>query len=387
VAGTVGAAFAVLVVAVLVVRVAATSRVVAWILLIGLLVTLAALLFAGNRPTPERFAAAHRLALNDVTRERVAARLRRTYRGRLLGGTAGFVIAIVIALVTERRPGYATALAAILAGTLVGIALAQFVARPEPGTVRAASLDARRPADYRPRGATVALGISLGLLLAYALACLLVPVQGRILLTAIVVPLLAVAAVALGAWLERRVVELAPPLGDPAAVAVDDALRSGAVRAIHHSTIGIVLCAAAFLGITGSSWTLMQVKVGDRVVFETHAATDVVTGGVASGPSDVTAGGLVIPDSATIQGQARHVSWIEWTDSEGDRHRREVPGSIGYQITSDTPVSVLGAFLALFTGLGALAEWRAAARAWREPGPAQTRPTTDFQLAPAGGAA
>jgi hypothetical protein len=364
-AGTVGGLLAVMVVAVLAVRVAPTSRVVAWILLVGLLAALAALLFAGNRPTPERFAAAHRLTLDPETRARVASRLRRTYRGRMLGGALGFVVAIVIAIASGRRLSYATGLAAILAGTLVGIALAQFVARPEPGTLRAASLDARRPADFRPRGAVVALGVSLGLLLAYAVACLLVPVRGRILVTVIVVPVLAIAAAALGALLEHRVVELAPPLGEPAAVAVDDALRSGAVRAIHHATIGIVLCAAAFLGITGSSWTVMQAKVGVRVAFEAHAVSSVRSGGFTTE-------------------SGKQVDWIEWTGVDGVHHRREVPGLTGYQIRSDTPISVVGAFLALFAGIGALAEWRAAARAWREPD--SRRALTKPRLVPAGGA-
>jgi hypothetical protein len=362
------AAFAVLVVAGLAVRVAPTSRVVAWLLLSGLLVTLAALLFAGNRPTPERFAAAHRLTLDDVTRERVAARLQRTYRGRLLGGTIGFVVAIVIAIASGQRLGYATGLAAILAGTLVGIALAQFASRPEPGAVRAASLDARRPADYRPRGASIALGIALVLLLAYATACFAAGMQGRLLIATIVSAGVGIVAVFVGNWLERRIVELAPPVGDADALAVDDALRSGAVRAVHHATIGIVLCACAFLGITGASWTLMQVKVGDRVVFETHAATLVVSGGFT-----------------TAAGHRMDV--IEWTDPEGTRHRRMVSGMTGYDITSDSSIPLIGALLALFTGIGALMEWRAAARAWREPAPRRAGPVPGNSLSPARGSA
>ncbi len=282
------------------------------------------LLFAGNRPTPERFAVAHDLTLDAVTRDRVAARLRRTYRGRLVGGALGFALAIAIALVTGQRLGYASGLAAILAGTLVGIALAQFVARPAPGTVRAASLGARRSADYRPRGASVALGMGLTLLLAYAVGCLATGVQGRVLIATVVSAAVGIVAVLAGVWLERRVVELSPPVGDPAAAAVDDALRSGAVRAIHHATIGIVLCATAFLGITASSWTLMQAKVDDRVVFETHGASDVVLRGGSSTPTDPG------------------IAWIAWNDAEGNRQRRDIPGLNGYQLTGDTPISVVG---------------------------------------------
>lgn len=312
-------------------------------------VAVVAFLIWGNRPTPERFAEANGLTLDDETRAEVAAALRRTYRGRVLGGGASFLVTLAFAVVEGTRLNYTRGLAAILAGTLIGISLAQFTRPPATGTIRVASLEARRPDDYRPRRAKLTIGVSIGVLLAYAAACLAWDASGRFLVFVILVPTLVVASVVLGVWLQSRIVEHAQLARDAEHARVDDALRASAVRAVHHATIGIVLCGIAFLGVTAAAWSTTEVMAGSHVAFEIRGATNLATSTDPVGSNDAT------------------VDRIWWTDFDGVRHSRVVPGLTGYQQTSAGPAP-LGGLLALVTGIGALFEWRAAARAWRAPG-------------------
>jgi hypothetical protein len=330
------------------------------IAMVGLL--LAALLW-GNRPTPARFAAANGLTLDDETRAEVRAALRRTYRGRVLGGSASFVIAVAFGVATGTDFSFTRGLAAVLAGTLVGIALAQFTPAPAPGAVRVASLDARDVDDYRPRRAKVVLGVALGILLGYSVSFLAFGATGAMVVIVPVVALAGIAVVVLGGWIQRRIVEQARARVDEDQARVDDALRASAVRAVHHATVGILLCGIAFVGITGARWGPIDVEVAGETRFQ-----------LAPGASDVVTGGERI--------------W--WTDFSGDRHARVVPRAVGHitgwhQRSESPAVSIVGAFLALLAGVGAVLEWREAARAWRRPRP--TRPAPDHpQLAPTGGA-
>lgn len=329
------------------------------LIILASVVALAAFLLWGTRPGPERFAAANGLTLDDETRAVVAAALRRTARGRLLGSAIGLLIAIGLAALGGTRVNFTGGLAAILAGTLIGIALAQFTRSRDTRAVRVASLETRDADDYRPPRAKATIGITLGVLVAYAATLLTAGASGRMLLFVIVVPALAVAAVVLGVWLQRRIVEHAREPLHAEQARVDDALRASAVRAVHHATIGLILCGTAFLGVTGTSWVTTQVMVGNRVAFEIHGGTDLATTSDRIGSADATN------------------DRIWWTDFDGARHSRRVPGLTGYQQISDGPFPAsIGALLALVTGIGALLEWRAAARAWRQAGTRRRRPTS-----------
>jgi hypothetical protein len=318
---------------------------------LALVAVVLAVLLWGNRPSPEKFARVNRLTLDDETCTTVAGALRRTYRGRLLGGGAGFLLAVLFAVLSGTSLTFTRGLAAVLGGTLIGIALAQFTRAPASGAVRIASLEARDAEDYRPRGAKWSIGIALAILIGYAGAFLLISATGAMAVIVNVVAAAGVGVVGLGTWLQRRIVEHAQVRTDADHAEVDDALRASAVRAVHHATIGLLLCGIAFLGITGAGWGPIEVHVNDKTAFE-----------IAPGASDVV--------------QGRDTIW--WTAFDGTRHTRTIPSDQG-QISGwrrtyeSSAVSIIGVLLALFAGSGALIEWREAARAWRRPGPRRLR--------------
>ena len=134
--------------------------------IIGVVVAFGAFLLWGNRPTPDQFATTNDLVLDDESRATVAIALRRTYRGRVFGGAAGFVVAVLIAALGATTLNFAGGLAAIFAGSLVGIALAQLTRTPATDPMPIASLEARDPQAYRPYRAAVVIGIALAVLVA-----------------------------------------------------------------------------------------------------------------------------------------------------------------------------------------------------------------------------
>ena len=173
-----------------------------------------------------------------------------------------------------------------------------------------------------------------------------------------VVAAVGVAVVVIGAWLQRRIVEHARVRVDANQARVDDALRASAVRAVHHATVGLLLCGIAFVGVTGATWGPIGVQVDNTSHFE-----------IAPGATDVV--------------QAENQIW--WTDFGGARHTRILPSGQGHftgwmQTYESDVISSVGALLALLAGLGALFAWREAARAWRRPGPRRRARLPDREL-------
>lgn len=355
------------------------------LVMIAIVGALLGLLLWGNRPTPDRFAAANNLTLEDASRAEVAAALRRTYRGRVVGGGVSFLVALGFATLEGSGLNFARGLAAVLAGTLIGIALAQLTPAPDPGAVRVASLEARDADDYRPRHAKTTIAAALAVMFACGTVALLSHERNiQLLVIAVGIAVLSVGTVALGAFLQRRIVEHAHDRRDPDHARVDVALRASAVRAVHHATVGILLCGIAFLGVS----TTAPAKI--RVYDETQRFAERGADRIAD-PAELV---FELPgDSTDIKIAGDNVSSrIDWTDANGVRHSRELANTrTEYHLLTterhyDLPVGFIAVNLitGLLAGIGALLEWRAAAQAWRQPGPRRRETTAVASLIPAG---
>ncbi len=343
--------------------------------IIGVAVAFGAFLLWGNRPTPEQFATTNHLELDDESRTTVAIALRRTYRGRVFGGAGSFVVAVLIAASGASTLSFASGLAAIFAGSLVGIALAQRGCTPaDPMPI--ASLEARDPHDYRPRRAAIAIGLALAVLIGYGLAMVLSydVNRTRAVVTAMVVGIAAVATVAIGARLQRRIVEQAQDHRNPQHARVDDALRAGAVRAVHHAVMGILLCGITLLAVTGATRTeTMRVERDGHVVMTLPSDGHDFRIATEAGTYSVTWIGADGVEQATSLAAARSPEVYDITS----------PTSSGI---SNGPMVALGFWLAFAAGIGALFEWRAAARSWRRPSPRTLSTPRSSTLATSGAA-
>jgi hypothetical protein len=328
--------------------------------IIGVVVAFGAFLLWGNRPTADRFAATNGLELDDDSRATVAIALRRTYRGRVLGGAAGFVIAVVIAALGATSLNFAGGLAAIFAGSLVGVALAQLTRSPSTDPTPIASLEARDAQDYRPRRASTFIVVTLAALVGYGVVMILSYDVNRVraVVTAVAVGLVALATVALSAWLQRRIVEQAQDHRNPEHARVDDALRAGAVRAVHHAVMGILLCGLTLLAVTGatSTETAQVERNGVRVLALPGDGHDfkITANGDAASVTWIGADGVV------------QVTSLPPTHNAGDYVVTGRTTSGSFDISPIVAISFWLAFIAVF---GALFEWRAAARSWRRPSP------------------
>jgi hypothetical protein len=316
---------------------------------VALLLGLLLVLWLGARPTAERFAKAHDLVLDEHARTLVQHTLRHTYRGRVVGALAGAACAVLV----TRIGGLASlvvpaTLVGVLSGTLVGIAAAQHRRGHPRGTIRIASLDARSIEDYAPNHSAVRLWCGAAGCVAAVLTVFASPFALGPYRTPLLVALLGVALVPLARRIERRIVEA--PREDVDAD-VDHALRTAAVRAVHHATLGVLACGIGLAAVVGfASRTSMVVVSGDRVLFRAPPASTSLSA-----------------SRSPFTGSAVQVTWIE---ANGSRHERWISDPGGARVTSTG--SHLSGFLARsfpWLGLGAtvlaLFEWRKAAGAWR----------------------
>lgn len=309
-----------------------------------------------NRPSVDRFAAAHGLDLDDDARRAVRAALVRTRRGRVVGATVGALVAVVLVVGFDSRAPAIVALGTVLVGTLLGIGIAQFPSATSSDRVRTASLTVRDPAGYRPRRAAA---IAVGLLLAtagYGVAVVAFADHGTAAVAAALVVILAVdvVVVATAARIARRVVEQARVQSYDRRV--DDALRATTVRALHCAVTGVLLCGIAITGFVGvESQMFKGVLVGDRVAFRFPA------GASFDGTTDVR-----------IQSG---VATVTWRDAHGHPRSTALATPQGASVTvgllaGNAAFVAVGAWLATIGVLGALFEWGRASKAWRRPSPA-----------------
>jgi len=321
----------------------------------------------GNRPDPDRFATANDLVLDDASRDDVERALERTSRFRIGGACIGAAIGALIVAVTMGPALLATGLTAVLLGTLIGIGISPFHRADPPGALRSASLTVRCVDDHRPPRARFVLR---GLLLLIVVFAIVVAsgatdeIARTRLLTATVLAI-GLSAWVGGAWLQRRIVERTRERDDPAHLRVDDALRSSAVRAVHHAVVGVLLCVLALVGVVGvTSQTFVGVDLGGHTVF--HA------------PAGATVDSV---ENLTPEGSAVATVRIRWTDADGRRHETVRSAAGDATITmgdlwANVWILSFGFWCTTIGFLGALYQWGRASKAWRRPARRTVPPQT-----------
>ena len=327
-----------------------------------LLVTVALVLVAliGNRPRTARFFAVNELDPRPTDAEHVDAVLRLTRRSRVAGAVVGCVLGGVTAAASLGIGGVvAGAGIGLLAGTMLGITIAQPWARAPVTTVRVASLAVRDASDYLPRRAqtyTLVLAVFVG---GYAVAAMItaaVPLTSTM-IAIFVTGAATILSVPIGHVFQQRTVELRRPDVDAGSVRVDDALRASALRGIHHATLGILMCGLILVGYGAiATQNVTTVRVGSRVVLRVASETMVS-----------------VPEPFVVEHPRRYR--IEWTEPGGAHHTKIVRTG-AEPLTFDSPnvgpLLGIGFWVALVAFLGALVEWSRAAKAWRRP---QTTPS------------
>jgi len=317
-----------------------------WLLFLGFL----AWTWFGHRPSVDRFVTRHGIAVSNRDLPCVDRALHRSYRGRVVGALLGALLGTV-ALTAGAGFAAVGAFVGLVSGSMVGVALAQRRTRRNPEVVRRASLDARTIGGYTTRRGAWWITAAAG-------GCLVVPLLvvatapaglgpfGPALLGAIA----AVLIVPVGVFLQRHIVE-APRDGlEPH---VDDVLRSTAVRAVHHSVLGVLLCGLTVASFAGGMTTIRDSVLGDRgIPFAFVPATPV--------PLDP---GQIRADH--LRGPIR----VHWTDADGTDHvsepfyvARERPDRAG-----GSWVSLLLFGSALAAAIVALVQWWRATTSWRRP--------------------
>ena len=328
----------------------------------------------GGRPRPERFLAVNGFADRPSDVDHVRTILRRTYRSRLAGAIAGLTIGGLAALRVSPMFVSGGAIIGLLMGSMVGITVAQ--ARrgtTDRSAARSASLLAREPRDYRPRHAAATITVLAVMLLAYGIFAV---TSAQVTLgvanaTIFGVGFAALLAVPLGQRFERRTAELQRTGGDETARQVDDALRASAIRGIHHSTLGVLLCGLCLIG-TGAVATQSWIAVVDGP----HTLLRI--------PSHTTVNLQRVSQAGTPAAEA--VWRADWKEFDGTSHARTLrPASGNVTLDSsgrDSSLLGIGAAVSFLGFLGALIEWVRAARAWRKPQRGPTLPLVAPSVAP-----
>ncbi|MGZ6909218.1 MAG: hypothetical protein ACXVJ7_16250 [Acidimicrobiia bacterium] len=351
--------------------------------LVVVLVPLALVVLAitRNRPTTSRFGSVNGLDLDAPTERRVAATLARTRRGRIAGAWVGGALGIVAGVGLNDLTGLATgwtvvlsATAGILAGTFVGIAGAQGAPRRDPASLRRASLTVRDVDAYRtPHGTALVRGAVTVFLAAVGLV--LVATIHDVTITVVAPAVIAAGGLAFVVWarqLSVGIVEMARDLDDPVGAAVDDCLRSCAIRSIQHATVGLLACGIGLLALLGlNTQTYEAVKVGGRTAFQVPDGGRLVS--VSSEP-DVS---VRVSRTTTVT--------IRWTDPDGVDHTttRPLPPTAylasGTFAEHDVVLSLAG--LGFVVGwIVAIGEWSRAAKTWRRPAPPRLGPPATPRL-------
>jgi hypothetical protein len=202
------------------------------------------------------WADAHGLRLTEENRDLVRRHVRSARLLRTLAAVAGLLLPALVELAWQGRLtllGFGTdgehdpgAIVWAYLGYLAGALLAELrLARPAPGTRRAAALVPRELSDYLPRRVLWAqrgLGVVAGL--GFVAVALVrygkrhpAPDDEALLMGAV----LAVALTVALEWLERRVVRRAQPFTGASLLAADDAIRAQAVHSVAGAGLALLL--------------------------------------------------------------------------------------------------------------------------------------------------
>jgi hypothetical protein len=259
--------------------------------------------------------------------------------------------------------GWTTAMCAvggILVGTFVGIATAQRSPRLDAGSTRRASLMVRDVDAYRtPHGTTLIR--SAGVVFLAATVLTLVATTHDVAITIASVVVIAASALAFVTWAHRLaigIVERARDENDQVRAAVDDLLRSCAVRSIQHATVGVLACGVGLLAlILINTQSYEAVKIDGRTIFT------VPDGGRLDSVNE---------PSVTAVATRTTVVRIRWTDADGVSHttRRLRPKEVylGAGNYFETDAAITMGFFGLILGwVIGIWEWSAAAKTWRRP--------------------
>jgi hypothetical protein len=250
--------------------------------------------------SPESFAAAHGLTLDEVTRPFVTHHLARLQAHRLWGSLIGAVVGIVAGWLLGST--FLMVFVASLAGSLVGMGAAEaarYFRRSADTTPRIALLERRDRAQYMSAGARrVELIVSV-LFAACAVASLALrsktPLAARV-----VVCLLAAAVLVGGRVVGRRIALRSADVTNTQLQPADHAIRSAAIDVVGAIVAALVLCATAWLVQTPSATGTLTVRGDDGVL-------------IASIP-DVAA------DEPWSVAPGVDVENITWTDARGATH-------------------------------------------------------------------
>ncbi len=347
--------------------------VLVWSIPLGFLVAIGWIWF-GRRPTPERFGTAQGLVLDPASLPLVRSALHRTYVGRVVGALAGALGVVAFgwalgAIVALPFLG----LLGLVAGTMVGIALAQHRRRSAADAVRHASLTARTVADYAPKHAAWSIALATAACAGLSVAVAITAPAGLGAYAGIAaLSAAAVLVVPLGRWLQRRVVEAPRGAAEPR---VDDALRATAVRAVHHSVLGVLCCGIVLASLTGmlTLHTLVVLSHGHTVFRAPPGSTSISV--------DTSLRRLTDP------GAPLEVSWIE---ADGSSHRAVLAGVAGDVETASSgltgPGRLLG-WMSLVVAVAAVVQWAHATSAWKRGGPPRPRAAATSAIAVPRGAA
>ena len=327
------------------------------IVLATVLVPVALVLFAliGNRPRTARFFEVNELDPRPRDVEHVDAVLRLTRRSRVAGAVVGCVLGGVTASASLGIGGVvAGAGIGLLAGTMLGITIAQPRSGAPLTTTRVASLAVRDASDYLPpraRPYKSVLAVFVGGYAAVAMITAAAPLTSTM-IAIFATGVATILSVPVGHVFQQRTVELRRPDVDAESVRVDDALRASALRGIHHATLGILMCGLILVGYGAiATQNVTTVRVGSRVVLRVASETM-----------------LSVPEPFVVEHPHRYR--IEWTEPGGAHHTKIVRTG-AERLTFDSPnvgpLLGVGFWVALVAFLGALVEWSRAAKAWRRP--------------------
>lgn len=327
----------------------------------------------GGRTSPDRFASAYGIVMDEPGRQSVRNVLHRTYLGRVFGGLGGLALLGLTALLLGVGPAIAAAFVGLIAGTMVGIALAQVRRHSVPGSVRHASLNARTVRDYAPAraGRPVALVTVTGIVVSVLVVATAPAGLGPF--TPVVFVAVATVLIApFGVWLQRRIVEAARDDIDPS---VDDALRTAAVRAVHHSILGVLLCGLVVAGVAGLlTSSNLTVHVDDHILFTAPPGSTSISPETSARSADN-------PETGPLR-----VSWIEADGSHHQTRWARVTGSVSFGSSNFQGLSSLFGLTVFLGGLAVFVEWGRATSAWKRR-PAKPLPVTRVPSVSAGSTA
>lgn len=236
------------------------------VILIGLIVIAAQ---AFSRLQPEKFLADHRLEITTQACQYARRYLERDRWYRTLGAWVGLCVAVASSTVLNLPSGFGTLhIAAIVAGSSVGVIWAARAPRYERPAQRGASLQPRYLDDYttaRMRRWEVAADmICCGSLLALTAAMTQASerVGSRWALAGTAVAALCLPAISRA---QRTIVAAPRPLADPHLIAVDDARRASVVQSLHHCALALAACgltvACSGFFVLSSRWEVRDHEV------------------------------------------------------------------------------------------------------------------------------